>query len=214
MRKAAVYLRASTEHGSAADQEQALREVANRLGCEIVKVYRDDESTGAKRPQLEKLRSDASNRKFDVVMVCSPDRLARSLKELVGFLSEIHDLKIDLYLHKQGIDTAASSGKAIFEMTDFFAEFERAVVRNNLRDGWEKAKRNGKLRGKRRIEPQVENAIRDALRKGDSGILRIAKRFGVGTGTVQKIKAEMAALTAEPATHQSFPSSSASPSKK
>jgi Resolvase, N terminal domain len=58
MRNAAVYLRASTQHGSAVDQEQALREVANRLGCEIVKVYRDDESSGAKRPQLENLRWD------------------------------------------------------------------------------------------------------------------------------------------------------------
>ena len=215
MRKAAVYLRASTEHGSAADQEKALREAANRLGCEIVKMYRDDESSGAKRPQLEKLRSDAANRKFDMVVACSADRLARSLKELVGFLAEIHDLKIGLSLHKQGIDTTGPSGQAIFEMTDFFAEFERSVVRNNLRDGWEKARRNGKLRGTRRIEPEVENAIRDALRKGDAGMLLIAKRFGVGTGTVQRIKAEMAALVAEPAVpHQGFPSSTASPSKK
>ena len=36
-------------------------------------------------------------------------------------------------------------------------------------------------------------AIRKALKKGDSGIRKIAPIFGVGTGTVQRIKAEMSA---------------------
>jgi len=35
--------------------------------------------------------------------------------------------------------------------------------------------------------------MRDALRKGDAGMQKIAARFGVGTGTVQRIKAGMAA---------------------
>jgi hypothetical protein len=32
----------------------------------------------------------------------------------VGFLSEIHALKIDLYLHQQGLDTTTPAGKALF----------------------------------------------------------------------------------------------------
>jgi DNA invertase Pin-like site-specific DNA recombinase len=120
---------------------------------------------------------------------------------LVGFLSEIHALKIDLYLHKQGIDTTTPGGKAIFEMTGVFAEFERGVIRNRFRDGWAKAKRNGKLRGHRRIAPTIENAIRDALRKGDAGMMKIATRFGVGTGTVQRIKAEMTSYSEEADSH-------------
>jgi DNA invertase Pin-like site-specific DNA recombinase len=110
---------------------------------------------------------------------------------LVGFLSEIHALKIDLYLHKQGIDTTTTAGKAIFEMTGLFAEFERAIVRERFRDVWVKEKREGKKRYHQKIDQAIENAIRDALRKGDAGILKIAARFKVGTGTVQRIKAEM-----------------------
>jgi hypothetical protein len=41
--------------------------------------------------------------------------------------------------------------------------------------------------------PKVEQAIRAALAKGDEGMHKIAARFGVGTGTVQRIRAEMAA---------------------
>jgi hypothetical protein len=33
------------------------------------------------------------------------DRLGRSLQDLIGFLSELHALRIDLFLHQQGLDT-------------------------------------------------------------------------------------------------------------
>jgi resolvase-like protein len=45
-----------------------------------------------------------------MVMAWSVDRLGRSLQDLVGFLSDIHALKIDLYLHQQGIDTRCRAG--------------------------------------------------------------------------------------------------------
>jgi DNA invertase Pin-like site-specific DNA recombinase len=38
-------------------------------------------------------------------MAWSVDRLGRSLQDLVGFLSELHALRIDLFLHQQGLDT-------------------------------------------------------------------------------------------------------------
>ena len=40
-----------------------------------------------------------------MVMVWSVGRLGRSLQDLVGFLSELHALKIDLFLRQQGLDT-------------------------------------------------------------------------------------------------------------
>jgi DNA invertase Pin-like site-specific DNA recombinase len=49
-------------------------------------------------------------------MAWSVDRLGRSLQDLVKFLSAIHSLKMDLYLHQQGLDTATPAGKAIFQM--------------------------------------------------------------------------------------------------
>jgi DNA invertase Pin-like site-specific DNA recombinase len=53
------------------------------------------------------------------------DRLGRSLPDLVTFLSEIHALKIDLYLRQQGIETTTPAGEAMFQMMGVFAEFER-----------------------------------------------------------------------------------------
>ena len=91
---------------------------------------------------------DATKRQFDVVMAWSVDRLGRSLQDLVGFLSDIHALKIDLYLHQQGIDTTTPAGKAMFQMMGVFAEFERAMIQERVRAGLARAKDEGKTLGR------------------------------------------------------------------
>lgn len=77
--------------------------------CEIVQVYKDHGISGAKgrdkRPAFNSLIRDAAQRKFDMVMAWSVARLGRSLQDLVSFLSELHALRIDLFLHQQGLDT-------------------------------------------------------------------------------------------------------------
>src|SRR5262245_48558232 len=102
MRRAAFYLRVSTIDQTTAHHERALREIAARMGCEVVRVYKDHGISGAKgrngRPAFDALCRDAARREFDMVMAWSVDRLGRSLQDLVGFLSELHALKIDLFL--------------------------------------------------------------------------------------------------------------------
>jgi DNA invertase Pin-like site-specific DNA recombinase len=78
-------------------------------------------------------------------------------------------------------------------MMGVFAEFERAMIQERVRAGLARAKEEGKTLGRPKIAPVTEKAIRAALSKGDEGMHKIAARFGVGTGTVQRIKAEMAA---------------------
>jgi DNA invertase Pin-like site-specific DNA recombinase len=55
-----------------------------------------------------------------MVMAWSVDRLGRSLQDLVGFLSELHAFKIDLFLRQQGLDTTTLAGKAMFQMMGVF----------------------------------------------------------------------------------------------
>jgi DNA invertase Pin-like site-specific DNA recombinase len=196
MRQAAVYLRVSTLDQTTANQERELRAVAERMGCSIVKVYRDHGVSGAKgreeRPQFDALCRDATQRKFDLIMAWSVDRLGRSLQDLVAFLSEIHALKVDLYLHQQGLDTTTPGGKAMFQMMGVFAEFERAIIQERVRAGLARVKAEGKTLGRPRIDGALEANIRKALQRGDIGMHKIAARFGVATGTVQRVRAEMA----------------------
>src|SRR5262249_9427346 len=143
MRRAVIYLRVSTLDQTTANQERELRETADRMGCEIVKVYKDHGISGTrgrdKRPAFDKLCRDAARREFDMVMAWSVDRLGRSLQDLVGFLSELHALKIDLFLRQQGLDTTTPAGKAMFQMMGVFAEFERAMIQERVRAGLARA---------------------------------------------------------------------------
>ena len=83
---------------------------------------------------------NTNRRQFDVVMAWSVDRLGRSLQDLVGFLSELHALRIDLFLHQQGLNTATPAGKAMYQMMGVFAEFERAMIRERVRAGLTRAR--------------------------------------------------------------------------
>jgi DNA invertase Pin-like site-specific DNA recombinase len=192
MRRAVIYLRVSTLDQTTANQERELREIADRVGCEIVKVYKDHGISGAKgrdeRPAFDKLCRDAARREFDMVMAWSVDRLGRSLQDLVGFLSELHALKIDLFLRQQGLDTTTPAGKAMFQMMGVFAEFERAMIAERVRAGLARARSEGKRLGRPPIAPALEKRIREALATpGRPGVRVIAKRFGVDPGTVQRI---------------------------
>jgi DNA invertase Pin-like site-specific DNA recombinase len=197
IRRAALYLRVSTDKQTTANQEAALREVAAKAGWEVVEVYVDHGISGAKgreaRPAFDRLCREAVQRKFDVVCAWSVDRLGRSLQDLVGFLAELHGAGVDLFLHQQGIDTATPAGKAMFQLAGVFAEFERSMIRARVNAGLDRARAQGKQLGRRKIAAKVEKAIRADLEARDAGIQKIAKRHGVGVGTVQRINAELTA---------------------
>jgi len=190
MKRAAIYLRVSTVDQTTANQERELREIASRSGLDILKVYKDHGISGAKgrdkRPGFDALCRDAAKRQFDVVMAWSVDRLGRSLQDLVGFLSEIHALGIDLFLHQQGLDTRTPAGKAMFGMMGVFAEFERAMIAERVRAGLARAKDSGKRLGRPTLPPEKQEAIRKALADGLS-VRKTAAEFDVSPSTVQNI---------------------------
>jgi DNA invertase Pin-like site-specific DNA recombinase len=177
-RKAVLYLRVSTTDQHTSNQERELREVAARMNCEIVKVYKDHGISGAKgrdkRPAFDKLCRDAARRGFGLIMVWSVDRLGRSLQDLVEFLSEIHALKVDLYLHQQGLDTTTPAGTAMFQMLGVFGQFERSMIQERVRAGLARARAEG-------------NA---ALKRKES-VRQISAQVGVSPGTVQRISREL-----------------------
>ena|SRR5271170_1505242 len=119
MRQVALYTRVSTDRQTTENQERELRAIAARAGWNVVKVYCDEGISGAKgrdeRPAFDTLCKDAARRQFDMVMAWSVDRLGRSLQDLIGFLSELHALRVDLMLHQQGLDTTTPAGKAMFQ---------------------------------------------------------------------------------------------------
>ena len=193
MKRAALYLRVSTIDQTTANQERELRQVAERAGWKVVKIYKDHGISGSKgrdkRPAFDALHKAAARREIDIVMAWSVDRLGRSLQDLVAFLSEIHAAGVDLFLHQQGLDTTTPAGKALFQMMGVFAEFERSMIQERVRAGLRRAKEEGKQLGRPRISEELEKRILAALKAPGrtEGVRKIAARFGVDPSTVQRV---------------------------
>lgn len=190
-KRAAIYLRVSTDGQTTENQRLELARVAAQAGWEVVEVYEDAGISGAKgreqRPAFDRLCKDAARRRFDVVMAWSVDRLGRSLQDLVTFLSELHGMGVDLFLHQQGIDTTTPAGKAMFQMLGVFAEFERAMIQERVKAGLARAKAQGKVLGRPRIaDERMSAAVLEAKEEGLS-VRKIAARVGASIGTVQGI---------------------------
>ena len=194
-KRVAIYMRVSTDGQSVENQRRELLATAERHGWTVVAELSDAGLSGAKgrekRPGFDRMLKGATRREFDMIAAWSVDRLGRSLQDLVGFLGEIHSAGVDLYLHVQGLDTSTPAGRAMFQMLGVFAEFERAMIVSRVHAGLKRARKEGRRLGRPPIDAQKERAIRAALGRRDKGILKIAAEQGVGSGTVQRIKAAM-----------------------
>jgi DNA invertase Pin-like site-specific DNA recombinase len=190
MRRVALYIRVSTSGQTTENQRRELLKVAKQGGWEVVQVYEDAGISGAKgrdkRPAFDAMLKDATRKRFDMVAAWSVDRLGRSLQDLLGFLTELQALKVDLYLHQQALDTSTPSGRAMFQMLGVFAEFERGMIRERVNAGLARAKERGTRLGRRPTRPAVEARIRE-LRAEGMGILKIGRTVGVGTSVVQRV---------------------------
>jgi len=208
-KRAALYVRVSTDAQTVENQIRELGEVAERRGWQVVEIYKDAGISGAKgrdqRPGLDTMLKDASRRKFDVVLAWAIDRLGRSLIDLLRTIQDLEAVGVDLYLDQQHLDTTTPTGKLLFHVTGAFSEFERSMIRQRVNAGLTvikaKIKRDGHFTtragivrrrlGRPGAEPKQIARARQELAKG-LGIGRVARMTGLGTGTVHKLKREIA----------------------
>jgi DNA invertase Pin-like site-specific DNA recombinase len=200
--RAAIYLRASRDDQTTETQRLVLEKVAQHRGWVIVQTYEDQGISGAKgrdqRPAFDTMLNDAVRRRFDVTMVWLIDRLGRSVLHVTNALAELDAAGVALYSDQQAIDSTTPMGRAMIQMASVFGEQEREIIRSRVLAGLDRVRQQGKKLGRPKVPPKVEDAIRTHLRAGH-GILKVAAFVGVGSGTVQRVKREMAGELAEAA---------------
>jgi DNA invertase Pin-like site-specific DNA recombinase len=200
MKKVCIYGRVSTSQQNISTQLQVLREVANKNGWVVVKEYLDDGISGAhgrdKRPAYNQMLEDNNRKKFDGILVWSLDRLGRSLSDLVSFLNDIHSKDTGLYSHQQAIDTSTPTGKMMFHLLSVFSEYEREMIRSRVREGLDRAKREGTKSGKAIGRPSNVNEGTKAavieLRNTGMSLNKICKTLSIGSGTCSRLLQEAA----------------------
>jgi DNA invertase Pin-like site-specific DNA recombinase len=193
--RAAIYLRVSRDDQTTENQRLVLERVAQHRCWMIVQTYEDAGISGAKgrdqRPAFDAVLKDAVRRRFDILLVWSIDRLGRSVLHVANALAELDAAGIRLYCDQQGIDSSTPMGRAMIQMASIFGEQERSILRDRVMAGLERVRQQGKRLGRPKVSGKVEQTIRTHLKAGN-GILKVARMVGCGSGTVQRVKREMA----------------------
>lgn len=178
------YLRVSSTDQSIARQREALASVGIR------KEFIDEISarSRADRPGLaaclEYLRDG------DELHVASIDRLARSLIDLKGLITELTTQGVTVVFHKEGLrfaaDTEDPTANLMLGVLGSFAEFERAIIRERQAEGIALAKKAGKYTGRPKAlsDEQVAEAQRRVA--GGEAKVSVAKDFGIGRSTLYR----------------------------
>jgi DNA invertase Pin-like site-specific DNA recombinase len=191
MKKVAIYARVSTDKQTCENQLQELRATAQRMGYTVVAEFVDSGISGMKtrqdRPALDSLMKSATQRKFDLIMCWSIDRLGRSLQNLVEILNEMQSMRIDMFFLQQGMDTTTPSGRMIFSVFGAIGEFERNLIRERVIAGQKRAVANGvKIGRPSKMNEGMKSAVK-LLREKGVGIKQIAKQLQIGVGTVYSV---------------------------
>ena len=164
-------------------QTRELLEYCERRGWTVAGEYVDSGISGAKdrRPELDRLMSDAHKRRFDVVAVWKFDRFARSVSHLLRALETFNALGVAFASLTEQVDTTTPYGKMVFTILGAGAELERSLIAERVRAGLRNARAKGKTLGRPRAI--VDAAQIAALREAGRSWPAIAKQLGCGVGT-------------------------------
>jgi DNA invertase Pin-like site-specific DNA recombinase len=174
-------------------QLRELREYCERQGW-TAREYVDTGISGAKdrRPELDRLMSDAHQRRFDVVAVWKFDRFARSVSHLLRALDTFRVLGIEFVSLSESLDTATPAGRMVFTVLGAVAELERSLIAERVRAGLRNARAKGKRLGRPRVA--VDSARIGCLRTQGRTVREIASELGYSRSLVHKTLANCESL--------------------
>ena len=193
MKRAALYARVSTVDQHPETQLHELRQFAAQRGLQIVGEYTDHGFSGARarRPELDRMMEDARRHKFDVLMVWSCDRLARSTKHLLQTLDELSGFGIQFLSQREAIDTEGPLGRAIIVIVSAMAELERCIIIERVRAGMRRAKLEGRQIGRARLDVDRQQVVRDRL---SMSLTQVAKKHSISRASVCRLVKESALM--------------------
>src|ERR1700712_3369119 len=157
--RCAIYTRKSTEHGL--DQEFNSLD-AQREACEayiksqafqgwkaLPQQYNDPAYSGGNldRPALKRLLADIEAGKIDVIVVYKIDRLTRSLADFAKLVEAFDAKSVSFVAVTQQFNTTTSMGRLTLNVLLSFAQFERELSAERVRDKVAASRRKGKWTG-------------------------------------------------------------------
>jgi site-specific DNA recombinase len=157
--RCAIYTRKSTEHGleqefnsldAQRDACEAYIKSQASLGWKVLPQHYDDPAYSGgnlDRPALKKLLADIEGGRIDVVVVYKIDRLTRSLADFAELVEAFDARSISFVAVTQQFNTTTSMGRLTLNILLSFAQFERELSSERVRDKIAASRRKGKWTG-------------------------------------------------------------------
>ena len=154
-KRCAIYARKSVEDGleqefnsldaqREAGEAYILSQKANGWIC-LPERYDDGGYSGGnmKRPALQKLLNDCENGLVDIIVVYKIDRLSRSICDFADLTKKFDEWGVQFVAVTQEINTATSAGRMMLNILITFAQYEREVITERVRDKMSASRKKG-----------------------------------------------------------------------
>lgn len=157
--RCAIYTRKSSDEGLEQDfnsldaQREAcaayIRSQASQGWSELPERYDDGGISGGtlERPALKRLMDDVAGGRIDIVVVYKVDRLSRSLFDFAKLVEAFEEADASFVSITQAFNTTSSMGRLTLNMLLSFAQFEREVTAERIRDKIAASKAKGMWMG-------------------------------------------------------------------
>lgn len=158
-KRCAIYTRKSSEDGL--DKEfnslDAQREAGkNKIlsqrheGWELLNEHYDDGGLSGgtmERPALQRLLDDIKAGKIDIVLVYKIDRLSRSMLDFLGLIKFFDEYNVSFVSVTQDLNTDTAMGRLVLNVLQSFAQFEREIASERIKDKIALSKQKGMWMG-------------------------------------------------------------------
>lgn len=197
MVKVAIYGRTSTSDKDQNPDTQLLplREFVTAEGWEIFKEYVDQVPATdlVHRTAWRELLNEAARRRFDLLLVWKMDRAFRSVLDAANTLERLRTWKVGLRSYTEPwLDTTSPFGEALYYITVAYAQLERGILRERVKAGMERARKQGIKIGRPRVTDRrgfnksfgdiLERLTRNQISKN-----KAAKELEIGYATLIRL---------------------------
>lgn len=153
-----------------------------------------------KRPALNDLMNDITEKRFTNLLVYKIDRFSRNLKDLISTLDDLKKKGVNFTSVTEQIDTTTAMGEAFFQIIGVFAQLERGMVKERVNMAFDKKINAGEAlhraslgyiyKNKRLVvHPEDSKKVKELFDMWAAGIhyKEITEKLGIPVSTLYEI---------------------------
>ena len=194
--KVAIYARISTsdKDQNSDTQLMPLRDFVKAHGLVCYREYVDEAPANdlVHRTAWRELLNDAARKRFQTVLVFKLDRAFRSVKHMHDTLAAWELVGVDFQSIRERFDTSTALGRLLLNLLASLAEFELELIRERVKAGMERARRQGIHIGRPRVTDRRGfnasfGALLERLNRQEISRRQAAKELKIGYATLKRL---------------------------